>query len=612
MRRRENDGDTWPCPRKSNVLPGNAAITATRISIALGLAALLSGGVSRNGPKIILCVAGLFLTVFRVWPVGESVRSAFVDMGGKGTLEYLAEVFRNPIYLEGLWNAVLMGVGSTAIALVLALPLAWVADRFEFPGKKWLTALVLAPMVLPPFVGAIGMRAVFGQMGALNAVLHGVGLMAQGRTIDWLGRSRFAGILALNGLHLYPILYLNAAAALANIDPALEEAAENLGCTGWSKFRRVTLPLMMPGIFAGGSIVFIWAFTELGTPLMFNFTRILPVQIFAGMKELSGNGMPFALVVVMLAAAVGLYWVTRFFLGRSPVPVAGRATLGRAAKRAGGLKGWLCTGLMCGVAGLALMPHMAVVLMSFGKDWYGTVLPSGWTLEHYREALGHSLTIPSIGNSVRYSGLATVLDVTLGIGIAWVLTRRRAAMPVGAAALDVLTMLPLAVPGLVLAFGYIALTQPGRVLAGLNPGLHDPTLLLVVAYAIRRLPYMVRAVVAGLEQTSVTFEEAAQSLGASPWRTLRRITLPLISGNVLAGMLMAFAFAMLEVSDSLVLAQRTPDYPITKAIYELFQLLGEGRFLACALGVWAMVFLILTIGMASRILGSRMGALFRV
>jgi iron(III) transport system permease protein len=554
----------------------------------------------------------LFLTVFLLWPVLESVMGAFVDPAGRISIAYLSEVFRNPIYIEGLLNAVLMGIGSTAIALVLALPLAWVGDRYEFPLKGLLTGLALAPMVLPPFVGAIGMMAVFGQMGAVNALLHSVGLLAAGQTIDWLGRGRFAGILLLNGLHLYPILYLNAAAALANIDPALEEAAENLGCTGWRKFRRITLPLMMPGIFAGGSIVFIWSFTELGTPLMFNFTRILPVQIFAGMKELAGNGMPFALVVVMLAAAMGLYWMTRFWLGRAPVPVAGRATMGRAVERASGAKGILCAGLFAAVAAMALLPHAAVVVLSFAKDWYGTVLPSAWTLGHYREALGHSLTIPSIGNSMRYAGLATVLDVALGIGIAWVLTRRRAIMKTGAAILDGLTMLPLAVPGIVLAFGYIALSQPGRPLAALNPGLHDPTVLLVVAYGIRRLPYMVRAVVAGLEQTSVTFEEAAQSLGATPWRTLRRITLPLISGNILAGMLMAFAFAMLEVSDSLILAQRSTDYPITKAIYELFQLLGEGRFLACALGVWAMLFLALTIGMASRILGKRMGALFRV
>ena len=554
----------------------------------------------------------MFLGVFLVWPVLESVAGAFVDAGGRMSMGYLAEVFKNPIYAEGLWNAVLMGVGSTAIALLISLPLAWVGDRYDFPGKRFFSALVLAPMVLPPFVGAIGMIAIFGQMGAVNALLHALGLLAAGQTIDWLGRGRFAGIVLLNGLSLYPILYLNAAAALANVDPALEEAAENLGCTGWRKFRRVTLPLMMPGIFAGGSIVFIWAFTELGTPLMFNFSRILPVQIFNGMKELNGNGMPFALVVVMLAAAMGLYWMTRLLLGRMPVAGAGRATLGRGAMRVSGVKGWLCVGMFAGVAAVALLPHAAVVMLSFAKDWYGTIVPAAWTLGHYREALGHSLTIPSIGNSVRYAGLATLLDVGFGIGAAWVLTRRRAEMRAGAALLDGLTMLPLAVPGLVMAFGYIALSQPGRALAGLNPGLHDPTVLLVIAYGIRRLPYMVRSVVAGLEQTSVTFEEAAQSVGASPWRTLRRITLPLISGNVVAGMLMVFAFAMLEVSDSLVLAQRSTDYPITKAIYALFQLLGEGRFLACALGVWAMLFLALTIGMASRNLGARMGALFRI
>jgi iron(III) transport system permease protein len=568
--------------------------------------------VSKSASLLVLWVTTLFLGLFLVWPVIESVAGAFTDVSGRGSLAYLAEVFRNPIYLEGLWNALLMGVGSTAIALAIALPLAWVGDRFEFPLKSWLTPFVLAPMVLPPFVGAIGMIAIFGQMGAVNAVLHATGLLARDRVIDWLGNARFAGILVLNGLHLYPILYLNAAAALANVDPALEEAAENLGCTGWRKFRRVTLPLMMPGIFAGGSIVFIWAFTELGTPLMFNFPRILPVQIFNGMKELNGNGMPFALVLIMLVAAMGLYWVTRFWLGRAPVAAAGRATVGREARRVTGVGGWLCAGLFMGVIAVALLPHAAVVILSFARDWYGTILPTEWTLGHYREALGHSLTIPSIENSVRYSGMATVLDVVLGIGIAWVLTRRRGDMRTGAAMLDGLTMLPLAVPGLVLAFGYIALSQPGRALAGLNPGLHDPTVLLVVAYGIRRLPYMVRAVVAGLQQTSVTFEEAAQSVGATPWRTLKRITLPLISGNILAGMLMAFAFAMLEVSDSLVLAQRSTDFPITKAIYELFQLLGEGKYLACALGVWAMLFLAVTIGMASRMLGARLGALFRI
>ena len=171
-------------------------------------------------------------------------------------------------------------------------------------------------------------------------------------------------------------------------------------------------------------------------------------------------------------------------------------------------------------------------------------------------------------------------------------------------------MAPLAVPGLVLAFGYIAMSQEGKFLYFLNP-IENPTMLLVIAYAVRRLPYMVRASVAGLQQTSVTLEESAQNLGCPPLRSTLKITLPLITANIVAGALLVFSFAMLEVSDSLILAQKQVFYPITKAIFELFQLMGDGRFIASALGVWAMVFLGATIGILSIILGKKMGAIFR-
>jgi len=122
---------------------------------------------------------------------------------------------------------------------------------------------------------------------------------------------------------------------------------------------------------------------------------------------------------------------------------------------------------------------------------------------------------------------------------------------------------------------------------------------------------VVRSAVAGFQQTSETLEEAAQNLGATPLRALRRVTLPLISANLIAGGMLAFSFAMLEVSDSLLLAQKYEHFPITKAIYELSQLLGEGRFVASALGVWAMAFLAVTIIGASLILGKKLGAIFR-
>ena len=117
------------------------------------------------------------------------------------------------------------------------------------------------------------------------------------------------------------------------------------------------------------------------------------------------------------------------------------------------------------------------------------------------------------------------------------------------------------------------MTQEGKLLGALNP-VKDPLPILVIAYSVRRLPYVVRSAAAGFQQTSVTLEEAAQNLGCPPLRTLMKITVPLIMANLLAGALLAFSFAMLEVSDSLILAQRQQDYPITKAIYELYQVAG--------------------------------------
>jgi iron(III) transport system permease protein len=155
------------------------------------------------------------------------------------------------------------------------------------------------------------------------------------------------------------------------------------------------------------------------------------------------------------------------------------------------------------------------------------------------------------------------------------------------------------------------MSQEGKIFSGLNP-VANPTILLIIAYSIRRLPYVVRSAAAGFQQTSETLEEAAQNLGCPPLRAVFKVTLPLILANLIAGGLLAFAFAMLEVSDSLILAQKQAYYPITKAIYELFQLLGDGKFIASALGVWAMAFLGITIAGMTILLGKKLGAIFRV
>ncbi|MDD2763871.1 MAG: iron ABC transporter permease [Opitutaceae bacterium] len=563
---------------------------------------------SKPFARFVFLATAAFFAVFFVWPVLQILKGGLLDADGHLTFVFLAQVLTNPVYLGGLQNSFLLAVATTTLALLLALPLAFIADRYRYPAKGLLGALILIPMILPPFVGAIGIKQIFGQYGAFNALIIALGVRPSGWTFDWFAASRFWGITLVEALSLYPVIYLNAVAALANVDPAMEEAAANLGCTGLRRFRRITLPLIQPGLFAGATIVFIWTFTELGVPLIFDYARVTPVQIYNGLKDIGDSPFPYALVLIMLVSTVLLYALGRGLFGRDSQAMMARATSTGGAKSLPPLRAWFCSAIFAGVTFIAVLPHLGVILVAFSSSWHATVLPHCLTLDNFRLALGHDLTVPSIANSLKYSSLSTVVDLVLGIAIAYVIVRTRLA---GRQVLDFLAMLPLAVPGLVLAFGYLAMSQEGRLLAFLNP-VENPAPLLIIAYSVRRLPYVVRSAAAGFQQTSVTLEEAAQSLGCPPLRSTIRITLPLILANLIAGGLLAFAFAMLEVSDSLVLAQKMAYYPITKAIFELFQLLGDGRFLASALGVWAMVFLGVSIAGLSLLLGKKLGAIFRV
>ncbi|HRI81478.1 MAG TPA: iron ABC transporter permease [Opitutaceae bacterium] len=563
---------------------------------------------SKNFARAIFAVTACFFAAFFLWPIIQILKGGFIDADGKFTLAYLGVLLVDPVYLGGLKNSFFLACATTTLALCIALPLAFISDRFLFPGKAFLGSLILIPMILPPFVGAIGIKQIFGQYGALNSFIIELGLRPEGWTFDWFAANQFWGVAVIQALSLYPIIYLNAVAALANIDPAMEEAAQNLGCTGFRRFRKITLPLINSGLFAGGTIVFIWSFTELGTPLVFDYAQVTSVQIFYGLKDIGGNPFPYALVAVMLASSVALYAIGKGIFGRSHYAMMAKATSSGGARELPLFRRLLCTLVFAGVITIAILPHAGVILVAFSNDWYGTVLPQNYTLDNFEIALGHDLTVPAIANSLKFASISTLIDLVLGIAIAYVVVRSKLR---GRQILDFLAMMPLAVPGLVLAFGYLAMAQEGKFFDFLNP-VNDPTILLIIAYSVRRLPYVVRAAAAGFQQTSETLEEAAQNLGCPPLKSMFKVTLPLIAANLIAGGLLAFAFAMLEVSDSLILAQKQIFYPITKAIMELFQLLGDGKYIASALGVWAMVFLGVTIVGMSLLLGKKLGAIFRV
>lgn len=545
-----------------------------------------------------LTILAAFFSVFLLLPLYSVVKNGLNPA-------VLAECFRNPIYVEGLLNSLKIALVTTALTFVIAMIPALIYDRYDFAGKKLVNTLMMVPMILPPFVGALGFMQIFGYYGTANTILQYCGIPR----VDWLGgEGRFWMVCIIEALHLYPILYLNILTALANIDPALNEAAHNLGAGRWKRFSKITIPMIRPGIFAGGTLILIWSFTELGTPLMFGFNRVTTVQIFNGITELETNPLPYALVVVMLTAAALLYALSRMFLGKS---AAVTMTKGMSSPNIKKLTKWRAIFAFLpfsAVAFMAGLPHIALILTAFSNDWHGSIFPRDFTVKHFADALSHDMVTGSIINSLQYSFLAMIICVTAGVLTAVVITRWR---PRGWQIFDTLSMMPLAIPGIIMAFGFLSLSANFPLARIFLDPMKNPLLLLGTAYAIRRLPYVTRAAAAGLEQTPLDLEEAAHNLGAGSWKVMRRIVIPLISANIAVGALFAFSFSMLEVSDSLLLAHKKEFYPITKAIFELSGILGSGPWVACAFGVWTMAFLGCSLAAANAILGKKMGALFR-
>ena len=510
-------------------------------------------------------------------------------------------------------NSLALATATTLGCSLLAVPLAHVFTRWEFAGRGLLSSLLLVPMIMPPFVGAIGLKQVLARYGSMNLLLQQLGWADPAHPVDWLGSGGLGGVWALQVLNLYPILFLNVMAAMANIDPSLREAAQGLGASAWRLFRTVTLPLIVPGWFAGAIIVWIWSFTDLGTPLVFGCPRVVPVQVFDAVNDLNTNPQGYALVVVVLVLTVALFVSSKRLLAHRGHAMMARGHVAGLEARPTMARTAMAWGACLLLVGLALVPHVAVVAQSLSSRWFLTVLPTAWTTEHFGEVFGHGLTASSIRNSLLYSSLSALVDLVLGVMMAWLLTRRRIPF---SGVLDALAMLPLAVPGLVLAFGYVAgFDIDAKVHPTLDAWLDprtNPTLLLVIAYSVRRLPYIVRSAVAGFQQTSATLEEASAGLGAGPLTTLRRITLPLVAANLMAGTILTFSFAMLEVSDSLLLAMRDQFFPMTKQIWSLLgRIHPSSSSVACALGVVGMGVLVTSLLVAGRIMGRRMGQLFR-
>jgi iron(III) transport system permease protein len=522
-----------------------------------------------------------------VYPLLQ-VLSVAVMVDGRPTAAPLLAFFARPLFREALVNTLVSGVLAVALGSLIAVPLSLLTVRYTFPGRALLTTLGLLPLVIPPFVGAVAFQQILGRSGMVNLFL----LERFGLTVPFM--EGLQGVIMVQTLHYFPFIWLNTAAALSALDRSLEEAAQNLGSSGFRLFRRVLLPLSLPGYAAGALLTFIRVIDDLGTPLMLNYTKLLAPQAYVrvttvGLTDVDG----YVICAVLVALSLAALWISKGLLGRGEFTAVGRSgeTPAVALGAGGTLAVWAIAILLLGPA---LLPHAGIALLSVSKVWSLSPLPSVYTAGNYDEILFRAPHF--IWNTLRYAVLAAALDVGLGAVIAWLLLRGRTR---GRQWLDAIATLPLAVPGVVLAVGYLRVFH-GWSVPGLGVPLTSTWLILVVVYAMRRLPYTVRGAYAALQQLPVSLEEAAQNLGASRARAFLKVTLPLMGRGLLAGGLLAFVSSAVDLSSTILLVPHVELGPLSYGIY-LYMQSAVGRGPGAALGVVAIALVAAGTWLATRL-----------
>jgi iron(III) transport system permease protein len=494
-------------------------------------------------------LAGLLL-LFLAWLILYPLVLVLIE-GFRGphgwTLEFVRQFLRRRNEAAALWGSLWISVATVVLAAIIGIPLAFLFWRYEFPGRRVLGALVALPAVLPPLVGVIAFLFLYGESGFTSLL------------IQWLlgldeppWRLQGAGaILLVHAYSMYVYFYLFTRAGLSSLDAAVFEASASLGAGRWRTLRRVVLPLLYPALAGGALLTFMTALASFSAPYIFGGGfRVMPTQIVA--TRLNGDDqlamIETASLTLLALLALWLLRGTRAIEnpagGRKGVPPALVPIRSRTARAVVALLGW-------GLALLLLLPHLTLLLVSFvpAGTWTTEPLPPQYTWRNYLLLLQDPVRVRPLLNSLWLATAATVAAVGIALLGGMLSVRRRVR---AGGAIEGLLALPWAVPGTVFAIALATAFSVHAPLAG-RFILVGSLWILPLAYLVRNLPLTSRAVLAGLRALDPSLDEAAATLGAGRWRTLRRVTLPLLWPALVAGASLAFVTAFGDFVTSIML-----------------------------------------------------------
>ena len=515
---------------------------------------------------------GLFLLIFLAVPIFQVFYVSFLDQNGHFTLLNFYDFFQNALFIESFYNSFYVASMSVVLASVFALPLAYFTSRFNFRGSVIIQSLGFIPLIMPPFVGAVAMKLLFGSNGSINLILN-----------DWFGfkipfMEGLNGVIFVESIHYFPFILINLITSLNNIDRTMEESAQSLGSKGFSLFRKIVLPLSMPGYVAGASLVFLKVFDDLGTPLLLDVNNMLAPQAYLRISSIGINDpMGYVIGVILVLTSIAAVYVAKLALGGKDYSMLQKGGGGMIKRDFLPYQKYLAYFVVFFILFLVLSPHIALTLLSFGTIWSFSVLPDAFTVEHYKAVFENSVFIK---NTMLYCSIAAFIDVVLAFFISYIVLRTKI---IGRQLLDYIAMSALAIPGLVLGIGYLR-TFYSINLPWDNTPLASWWFMIVIILAVRRLPYALRACNAVLMQISKYLEESAESLGAQKISIFRKILIPLMTGGLLAGFITSFSTATVELSATIMLVSTESEAPLAYAIYSYMQT-AAGRGPGAAFGL---------------------------
>lgn len=548
------------------------------------------GRLRRDPAWLALAVLAIgVLGVFLVWPLLSMLGKSFVDAdghyGGSGYVRFFADAS----YREVLWNTLLLGAVVTTTSMLLGGALALLVARFAFPLAGLVAALPLVTLVIPDVVVAASWVLVLGRQGLLNGWLEALRVQLPSLYSWW-------GLVFVMTLNNYVYAFVAVLVGLKSMDRSLEEAALSLGRPLASVLRGVTLPLVLPSVFAGALIVFTHVIGSFGVPAILGArTPVLAVKAYNEfVSEMGGNPqMQTTMASLLVALGAGMLLIQKLIVerrqfqmesGRGPAPLPIR-----------GPHAALATGGVLFVVALSLLPALVVFITAFTPSVGPVLRYGGFTLVHLQQALVRAPQ--ALYNSLFLSSVATVAGVLFSVATAYLVVKRRSGLT---HALDVLVMLPLTIAGTVLGISLINAFNSGPLV------LTGSWLIMALAYFLRRVPTSVRAAVGPLHNLKDSIEEASMSLGVSPVRSFFRVVLPVIGPSVIAAAVLMWVTTLSELSATVVLyfgGMNT--MPI-----EIFQQVDSGRLaLACAYSVVLLLAIFIPLALARWIFKLKVGTI---